>query len=104
MSMFLAIGRLKRTVTCHLSPDLGKFLPIGGFNADPANAAPWSSCRHPARSRAMTEAQISEALEAAARAGDAKAKAFLRTWYSHQSATKTAQAASAPVAAPAASR
>ena len=36
----------------------------------------------------MTEAQISEALEAAARAGDAQAKAFIRMWYSNRAATK----------------
>lgn len=36
----------------------------------------------------MTEAQISEALEAAARAGDAQAKAFIRMWYSKRTATK----------------
>lgn len=38
---------------------------------------------------AMTEAELSEALKAASRAGDAKAKEFLRMWYDRR-ATITA--------------
>jgi len=32
----------------------------------------------------MTEAELDEALQAAARAGDAEAKAFLRMWYANR--------------------
>ena len=47
----------------------------------------------------MTEAEVSAALEAAARAGDVQAKAFLRMWYARRSATKADADPAAPRAA-----
>jgi hypothetical protein len=48
----------------------------------------------------MTEAELSEALQAAARAGDAEAKEFLRLWYRNRPATTAPQGDPEPAVLP----